>query len=52
MTVDEMQEMVWVKPKLVVQVRFVEWTGDGLLRHSAYLGLRHDKRASDVRRET
>ena len=41
----------WVKPQLVAQVRFTEWTDEGRLRHPAYLGLRDDIRASDVRRE-
>ena len=41
----------WVKPQLVAQVRFTEWTDDGRLRHPAYLGLRDDKTPKDVRRE-
>ena len=41
----------WVRPDLVAQVRFTEWTADAKLRHPVYLGLRDDKRASDVRRE-
>ena len=41
----------WARPDLVAQVRFTEWTADGKLRHPVYLGLRDDKRASDVRRE-
>jgi bifunctional non-homologous end joining protein LigD len=41
----------WVKPELVVQVRFTEWTADGILRHPVYLGLRDDKLAASVRRE-
>jgi len=41
----------WVKPVLVAQVKFTEWTTDGKLRHPVYLGLRDDKRASDVHRE-
>jgi bifunctional non-homologous end joining protein LigD len=49
-TEEEMSEIQWVKPKLVAQVRFVEWTADGHLRHSAFLGLRSDKSASTVRR--
>ncbi len=40
-----------MKPKLVAQVRFTEWTADGILRHPVYLGLRDDKKATDVRRE-
>ena len=42
----------WVKPELVAQVRFTEWTDDGKLRHPVYLGLRDDKRAESVVRET
>jgi bifunctional non-homologous end joining protein LigD len=38
----------WVKPELVVQVRFTEWTRDMLLRQPAYLGLRPDKPAREV----
>jgi DNA ligase D-like protein (predicted ligase) len=41
----------WVQPKLVGQVGFAEWTGDGRLRHSRFLGLRFDKAAKDVERE-
>ena len=35
--------MQWVRPLLVAQVRFVEWTADHHLRHAAFLGLRTDK---------
>jgi bifunctional non-homologous end joining protein LigD len=38
----------WVKPELVAQIRFTEWTADQKLRHPVYLGLRDDKRAADV----
>jgi bifunctional non-homologous end joining protein LigD len=47
-----MHEMRWVKPQLVAQVRFLEWTEDGRLRHAVYLGVRQDKNAKDVRRES
>jgi bifunctional non-homologous end joining protein LigD len=50
-TAEQMAEMVWVKPKLVAQIRFVEFTNDGHLRHAAFLGLRTDKPAKDIRRE-
>ena len=46
-----MEEMTWLQPKLVAQIRFVEWTADGHLRHAAFLGLRRDKAAREVRRE-
>ena len=41
----------WVKPKLVAEVKFTEWTSAGEMRHPVYLGLRADKRAQDVTRE-
>jgi bifunctional non-homologous end joining protein LigD len=41
----------WVRPDLVAEVRFTEWTSDDKLRHPVYLGLRDDKRAADVVRE-
>ena len=41
----------WVRPKLVAQVGFSEWTPDGKLRHPRYLGLRDDKRPKQVVRE-
>jgi bifunctional non-homologous end joining protein LigD len=40
-----------VRPELVAQVGFTEWTGDGKLRHPRFLGLRRDKSAADVVRE-
>jgi DNA ligase D-like protein (predicted ligase) len=41
----------WVEPELVVQIAFMEWTSDGRLRHSSFLGLRFDKSAREVVRE-
>jgi bifunctional non-homologous end joining protein LigD len=41
----------WVKPRLVGQFAFSEWTRDGKLRHPRYLGLRDDKPAREVMRE-
>jgi bifunctional non-homologous end joining protein LigD len=41
----------WVKPSLVAEVKFTEWTSSGEMRHPVYLGLRSDKRAEDVMRE-
>lgn len=46
-----MREVTWVQPELVAQVRFTEWTDDGLLRHPVFLGLRPDKKAREVVRE-
>ncbi len=42
----------WVRPEMVVQVAFIEWTVHGKLRHSRLLGIRTDKPAREVTRET
>jgi bifunctional non-homologous end joining protein LigD len=42
----------WLKPKLVAEIAFAEFTDDGILRHPSFIGLREDKPASDVVRET
>src|SRR5579884_1453499 len=41
----------WVAPKVVVEVKFAEWTDDGRLRQPIFLGARDDKNARDVHRE-
>jgi bifunctional non-homologous end joining protein LigD len=38
----------WLRPKLVAEVKFTEWTSGGEMRHPAFLGLREDKKAPDV----
>ena len=43
--------ITWVKPQLVAEVAFTEWTQAGRLRHPRYLGLREDKSAEQVVRE-
>jgi bifunctional non-homologous end joining protein LigD len=50
-TADGRKDAHWVKPELVVQVRFATWTSDNLVRQAAYQGLREDKAANEVRRE-
>jgi bifunctional non-homologous end joining protein LigD len=47
----KMADCVWLTPTLVAQVEFVEWTADNHLRHSRFVALRDDRRASDVLRE-
>jgi bifunctional non-homologous end joining protein LigD len=46
-----MKKMHWVNPKFVAQIKFAEWTRDGKLRQPVFLGLREDKKPSEVKRE-
>jgi DNA ligase D-like protein (predicted ligase) len=48
---EDMSKLRWVKPTVVVEVSFVEWTRDGLLRHAEFISLRDDKSPREVRRE-
>lgn len=47
----EMRRSRWVRPRLIAEIRFSEWTEDGHLRQPVFLGLRLDKKAKDVVRE-
>ncbi|WP_207493951.1 DNA ligase D [Aridibaculum aurantiacum] len=40
--------VTWVKPELVCEMKFTEWTSDGKLRHPIFLRMRNDKKAADV----
>jgi len=40
LTKEEMKNCVWLKPELIAQIEFTEWTPDGHLRHSKFVGLR------------
>ena len=51
LTAEQMKECVWLGPKLVAQIEFTEWTPDGHLRHSRFIGLRDDKDPREVVRE-
>jgi bifunctional non-homologous end joining protein LigD len=51
LTKEKMADCRWLKPVLVGQFEFVEWTADNHLRHTKFVALRDDKRARDVRRE-
>jgi bifunctional non-homologous end joining protein LigD len=51
LTKAKMAECQWLKPVLVGQFEFLEWTVDNHLRHSKFVGLREDKQARDVARE-
>jgi len=47
----ERRDAVWLKPTLVCEVAYTEWTRDGRLRHPSFQGLREDKPAAEVRRD-
>jgi bifunctional non-homologous end joining protein LigD len=51
LTAAEMRRCHWVKPVMVCQVKFTEWTRDDRLRQPVFLGLRENKKASEVMRE-
>jgi DNA ligase D-like protein (predicted ligase) len=50
-TADVMKKINWLRPKLVAQIDFTEWTKGNHLRHSEFVGLRNDKKATDVVKE-
>ena len=51
LTAAKMKDCRWLKPQLVGEFEFVEWTPDDHLRHSRFIALRDDKDARDVQRE-
>jgi bifunctional non-homologous end joining protein LigD len=46
-----MKKMRWINPKFIAEIKFAEWTRDGKLRAPVFLGLRQDKKSTDVVRE-
>jgi ATP-dependent DNA ligase len=51
LTAKKMADCRWLDPTLVAQIEFVEWTDEGHLRHSKFVGLREDKDPTTVNRE-
>jgi bifunctional non-homologous end joining protein LigD len=51
LTIANMENCRWLRPKLVAQIEFTEWTPDGHLRHSSFAGLRDDKDPRLIMRE-
>jgi len=52
LTAAKMETCVWVRPELVAEIQFLEWTGAGHLRHTKFLGLRDDKDPAKIVKET
>jgi len=50
-TEEDMKALKWVHLELVAEIAFTEWTREGHLRHSTFLGLRDDKNVREVTRE-
>ena len=48
----ELAKVHWLRPELVAEITYLSWPDDGLLRHTVFVGLREDKPAGEVRRET
>jgi bifunctional non-homologous end joining protein LigD len=48
---DVVKESMWVRPELVIEVAFGEWTSDGFLRHPVFLGVRDDKDPRQVTKD-
>jgi DNA ligase D-like protein (predicted ligase) len=52
LTVEKMKDCVWVRPEVVAEIQFLEWTGGDHLRHTKFAGIRDDKDPSEVVKET
>ncbi len=50
-TAEDMKTLRWVKPQVVIEVAFTEWTAGGNLRHAAFARIRDDKAAREVGRD-
>jgi bifunctional non-homologous end joining protein LigD len=50
-TAEVMKKLCWLKPELVVQVEFTDWTAANHLRHARFAGLRDDKDPREVVKE-
>jgi DNA ligase D-like protein (predicted ligase) len=51
LTADDMKKCVWVRPDLVAQIEYLEWTESDHLRHTKFVGLREDKNAPSITKE-
>jgi bifunctional non-homologous end joining protein LigD len=51
LTKEKMAKCLWLRPEIVAQIEFTEWTPDGHLRHFKFIGLTEDKDPREVVRE-
>jgi len=51
LTADDMKKCVWLRPEIVAQIEFLEWTESDHLRHSKFAGLHEDKDPKKVTKE-
>jgi ATP-dependent DNA ligase len=52
LTAEKMKECIWLKPEVVAQIEFLEWTGANHLRHTKFVALRDDKDPRKIVKET
>jgi len=51
LNVEKMKKAVWLRPEVIAQIEFLEWTAGDRLRHSKFVGLRDDKNPREVVKE-
>lgn len=51
LTADDLKKCVWVRPEVVAQIEYLEWTDGDHLRHAKFAGVRDDKGARSVAKE-
>jgi bifunctional non-homologous end joining protein LigD len=51
LTEEDMDKCIWLEPQLVATIEYAEWTPLNHLRHSKFIALRDDKKASEVTKE-
>ena len=52
LTAEKMETCVWVRPEVVAEIQFLEWTGADHLRHTKFVGLKDDKDPAKIVKET
>jgi ATP-dependent DNA ligase len=51
-TAEEIVDYTWLRPEIVAEIKFAEWTNGAVLRHAEFVTLRDDKSPEEVLRET